>query len=80
MSLVAHQEGGFSLFHMLAIVSSMLQPLLACHGLFRVVPFFTSNDVTEYFDLQIYYKSTSNYCKSTNDCKLHYKKGQLKVG
>ena len=80
MSLVAYQEGGFSLFHMFAIVSGMLQPLLVCYGLFRVVPFFTSNDVTECFDLQIYYKSTSNYYKSTKFCKRHYKKGQLKEG
>ena len=59
MSLVAQQEGGFSLFHLFEIISGTLQPLLACYGLFRVVSFFISNDVTECFSLQIYYKSTS---------------------
>ena len=34
----------------LLIVSDTLQSLLACYGLFCVVPFFTSNDVTECFD------------------------------
>ena len=43
MSLVAHQEGGNSLFHLFEIVSGMLQHFLACCDLFRVVPFFTSN-------------------------------------
>ena len=50
MSPVAHQEGDFSLFHLFGVVSGMLQPLLASYGLFCVVPFFTNNDVTEYFD------------------------------
>ena len=36
-----------------------------------VVPFFTSYDVTEGFDLQIYFKSTS-----TKECKCHYKTRQ----
>ena len=57
MSLVADQGGFFSV-HLLGIVSGMLQPFLGSYGLFRVVPFFTSKDVTECFDLQIYYKST----------------------
>ena len=50
MSLVAHQEGGISLFHLFGIVSATFQPLLAYYGLFRIVPFFTSNNVTECFD------------------------------
>ena len=37
-----------------------------------VAPLFTSYDVTECFDLQIYFKSTS-----TKECKCHYKTGQL---
>ena len=33
----------------------VFQPLLACYGLLRVVPFFTSNVVTECFGLEIYW-------------------------
>ena len=58
MSLVGHQ-GGFPLFHLFGIVSSMLQPFLACYGLFRTVPFLTSDNVTERSELHICYKSTS---------------------
>ena len=54
MSLVAHQERGFSLFHLFGVVFGTFQPFLASHGLFRAV---ASNDITEYFDTQIYYKS-----------------------
>ena len=68
MSLVAHTEGGFSLFHLLGVVSGTFQTLLACYGLFRAVPLFTSHKVTECFDLQIYYKSTS--------CRFYYKEVQ----
>ena len=57
MSLVAHQDGGFSLFHFFGVVSGTFQPLLPSYGLFRVVPLFASNDVTECFDLQIYSES-----------------------
>ena len=64
MSLDAHQEGGSFLFQLFGIASGTLQPLLACYGLLRVVPFFTS-DVTECFDLHLYYKSTS--------CRFYYK-------
>ena len=46
MSLVAYQDGGFSLFHLFRVVSGMFQPLQACYSLFRVVP-STSNDATE---------------------------------
>ena len=77
---VPHQEGGFSLFYLLGIVFRTSQPVLDCYGLFRVVPFFTSNDATECFDLQIYYKSTSYRFYYKKDCKRHYKKGHLKVG
>ena len=65
MSLVAHTKGGFSLFHLLGVVSGTFQTLLAWYGLFRAVPLFTSHKVTECFDLQIYYKSTS--------CRFYYK-------
>ena len=58
MSLVAHQKGALSLLHLFEVVSGTFQPLLASYGLFCVVPFFTSNDATECFDLQIYYEST----------------------
>ena len=78
MSLVAHQ-GGFSLFHLFKIISVTLKPLLACYSLFRVVPFFTSNDVTEC----LICKFTINQLHIdfiTKDCKRHYKVGQLKVG
>ena len=53
MLLVAHQEGGFSLFHLFRVASGMFQPLLACYGfgLFRVVSFLISNGVTECFEL-----------------------------
>ena len=53
MSLVAHQEGGFSLFDLFGVVSGMFLRVLASYQLFRVVLFFTSNEVTECFDLQI---------------------------
>ena len=65
MSLVAHTEGGFSLFHLLGVVSGTFQTLLACYGLFWAVPLFTSHKVTICFDLQIYYKSTL--------CRFYYK-------
>ena len=58
MSFVAHQEGGFSLLYLFGVVSGLFQLLLASYGLLRVVLFFTSNDVTKCFDLQIYYEST----------------------
>ena len=51
--LVAHKEGSFSLFHLFGVLSGTFQPFPACHGLFRVVSLFTSDDVTECFDLQI---------------------------
>ena len=59
MSLVTHQKGDFSLFHLFGVVSGTFQLRLACYDLFRVVPFFTSNDVIECFDLEIYYESAS---------------------
>ena len=65
MSLVAHQEGGFSLFHLFGVVSGTFQPLLPCYDLFHAVSFFKGNGVTECFELQIYYESTS--------CRFCYK-------
>ena len=77
MSLTAHTEKGIHLFHLFGVVSGTFQLLLACYDLLRVVPLFISHNVTECFDLQIYYKLTS--------CRFYYKEvryevGQLKVG
>ena len=63
--MVPQKEGGFSLFRLFGVVSSLFQPVIACHGLFRFVSHFTSNDVAKCFDLQIFYKSTS--------CRFYYK-------
>ena len=54
MSLLVHQEGDFSLFYLFGVVSGTFQSFLASYDLFRVVRFFTSNEVTECFDLQVY--------------------------
>ena len=41
-------QGGFSLFHLpFGVVSSTFQPVVACYGLLRVVPLFTSDGVAE---------------------------------
>ena len=72
MSLLTYKEEGFSLFHLLCVGSDTFQTFRACYGLFPVVPLFTSGEVTEYFDLQFYYKSTSK-----KECKSLYKAGQL---
>ena len=61
-----------SLFHLFRVVSCTFQPFPACYGLLQVFPLFTSDDVTECFDLQIHYKSTF-----TEECKGYYKAGQL---
>ena len=60
-----------SLFHLFRAVPGTFQPLLACYGLFRVVPFFTSNGATGFFDLQLYYESTL--------CRLYYKELQASL-
>ena len=60
MSLVTHKEGTFSLLRLLfRVKTGSFKPILACYSLFRFVTIFTSDDVTECFDLQmqIYYKS-----------------------
>ena len=44
-------EGDFSLLHLSGIVSGTFQPLRASYDLFRVIPFFTSNNVTECFTM-----------------------------
>ena len=79
MSLVDHQEGVFSLFHLFGVVSGTFQPLLACYDLFRVFPFFTSkgseNDLICKFNMNQLHVDFA-----TKDCKRHYKVGQLKVG
>ena len=53
-------NGVFPLFHLFEVVSGTFQLLLACYGFFCVVSFFR-----EWFDLQIYYESTS--------CRFYYK-------
>ena len=54
MSWVVHKEGGFSLFYFLfRVVFDLFQPILACPGLLRVVPPFTSDGVKECFGFQI---------------------------
>ena len=79
MSLVVHQEGVFSLLHFFGVIFGLFQPLLSCFGLFRVVPFFTSKTPESDF----IYKFNINQLDVdfiTEDCKRHYKMGQLKVG
>lgn len=44
-------EGDFSLLHLSGVISGTFQPLLASYDLFRVIPFFTSNNVTECFTM-----------------------------
>ena len=77
MSLVAHQEGGLSLFHLFGVVSSTFQPPLAI-SLFRVVPFLQTTALQNVLTCKFTMKQlhgdfiTKNY-------KRHYKVGQLKV-
>ena len=52
MSLVVH-KGGFSLFHLFGVVSGMLQPLLACYALFRVVPILQRHRLFSLTTLQV---------------------------
>ena len=53
------------MIHLLfGVVSGSLQPFLGCYALFQVAPLFTTNGVTECFDLQSYYKSIS--------CRFYY--------
>ena len=59
MSFLVYKVEGFSLFHLIGVASGTFQTFPACYGLFPVVPLFTGDDATEYFDLQFYYKSTS---------------------
>ena len=72
MSLLAYKEEGFSLCHLIGVASGTFQTFPACHGFFPVVPLFTSDEVTDYFDLQFYYKSTSK-----KECKSLYEAGQF---
>ena len=60
------------LFHLTGVASGTFQTSPACYGLFPVVPLFTSDKVTEYFGLQLYYKLTSK-----KECNSLYKAGQL---
>ena len=46
MSFLAYKEKGFSLFHLIGVVSGTFQTFLACYGLFPVVPLFTSDEIT----------------------------------
>ena len=72
MSFLAYKEKSFSLFHLIEVVSGTFQTFPACCDFFRAVLLFTSDKVTEYFDFQFYYKSTSK-----QECKSLYKAGQL---
>ena len=59
-SLVVRKGKGFSLFRLLfGVVSGLFHLVRTCYDLFRFVPLFTSDNVTECCDLQIYYNSTS---------------------
>ena len=51
MSLLAYKEEGFSLFPLIEVASDTFQTFPGCYGLFPVVLLFTSDEVTEYFDL-----------------------------
>ena len=57
MSLVALQEGRFSLLHLFGVVSGTFQPWVSSSYLWLVLHRY-KQDVTECFDLQIYYEST----------------------
>ena len=57
MSLVALQEGRFFLLHLFGVASGMFQPWVSSSYLWLVLHRY-KQDVTECFDLQIYYKST----------------------
>ena len=72
MSLLVYKKEGFSLFHLIGVASGTFQTFPVCYGLLPVVPLFTSDEVTDYFDLQFYHKSTSK-----TDCNSLYKAGQL---
>ena len=67
ISLVAHQEGGFSLFHLFGVVSGTFQrcSIFYKHRRHRIslTCKFAMNQLHEGF--------------ITNDCKRHYKVGQL---
>ena len=70
--LLVHKKGGFSLFRLLfGVILGSFQPILACYDLFHVVALFTSDNVIEYLDLQIYYQSTS--------CRFYCKVGQTLI-
>ena len=76
MSLVAHQERGFSMFHLFGVVSGTFQPLLACLALFHFLEAAASQNV-------LACKIAMNQLHVdfiTKDCKRYYKVEQLKVG
>ena len=60
-NVIGHQQARrLFLLHLFVVVSSLSTYFnLAYYSLLLVAPFFTSFDVTEGFDLQIYFKSTS---------------------
>ena len=66
------QRRRFFIFSLDWSCSGTFQTFPACFGLFPVAPLFTSDEVTECFDLQFYNKSTSK-----KECKSLYKAGQL---
>ena len=80
MPLVAHQEGDFSLFHLFGVVSDTFQPVLACYGLFCIVPSFHKQPCHRMLWLANLLWINFIYILLPKDCKHHYKVGQLKVG
>ena len=66
------QRSRFFLFRLFGVVSGLFQPILASYGLSQVVPLFTSDYVTESFDLKINYP-----CKKSVYCRFYYKGGML---
>ena len=73
-NVIGHPQGRrIFLLYLFVVVSSLsIYFKLAYYSLLLVAPFFTSFDVTEGFDLQIYFKWTS-----TKEYKCHYNTGQL---
>ena len=79
MSLVASTEAGFSLFHLFGVVSGLFQPLIACYGLYWVVPLLRATTLQNLLTC----KFTINQLHVdfiTTECKCCYEVGQLKIG
>ena len=78
MFLVAHTEGGLSLFHFLGVVSGMFQTLLACYGMFGPFHFLQATKSQNVLAC----KFTTNLLHIdflTKECKHCYDVGQFQV-